>query len=74
MDQIELIEAFLKLERIPYSIVTDPSILMKISKGKLNPKFCKAVKVNYSEDVYFFNIYEAVKWVEEFGMRLLCRV
>lgn len=67
MTDSELIEALFKKEGIRYVIVAGAEV-MKASKGRLNPAHARAIQP-LGTDVYLFDIYDAVHWVEKHGMK-----
>lgn len=66
-EDIAIIEKFFKNEGIRYVIVAGAEV-MKASKGKCNPRTAQAIQP-LGTSVFLFNIYEAVHWVEQNGMK-----
>ena len=70
MAMISIVEQLFRYENLAYEIVDDPLVIMRYTKGKVRPS-TKALRPR-GEDVLLFNIYEAVEWINEKGLRHLC--
>ncbi len=62
-----IVEDFLKYEHIPYEIVTDVQLLMKVSHGTLNPASTVGFKPK-GYDVILIDIYQAIDWIRSVGL------
>lgn len=68
LSDIQLVQAFLANEGIYYRDVTDVSIFMKASGGKLNPEHAMGIQpLNF--DVILFDVYQTVDWIRSEGLR-----
>ena len=68
IETIEVITKYLDWERIQWALVDDKELLMKLSKGKLNPANAYAIRPIGYEDI-LFTIYDAINFVDKNGLR-----